>query len=220
MSVKNIRQLVDSTADAAMATDGSGLVVACNQALAGLLGVGIEKLLGAHCGDILRGSDECGPVCSKECVVMKAVQGRNPVRNFDLQIQTAQGPKWSNVSVLVADVAGSSKPYSVHVIRVIDVRKRLEMLVRDFVSTETGMPPEQAVELLRSNRSPSRASDLTNRETLVLRKLSQGHVTDKIAADLHISRATVNNHIQHILKKLNVHTRLEAIRRAEKAGLL
>ena len=37
---------------------------------------------------------------------------------------------------------------------------------------------------------------------------------------IHISRTTVNNHIQHILGKLNAHTRLEAIRRAEHAGLI
>ncbi|MBK9316554.1 MAG: response regulator transcription factor [Acidobacteria bacterium] len=30
----------------------------------------------------------------------------------------------------------------------------------------------------------------------------------------------VNNHIQNILKKLNAHTRLEAVRRAEYAGLI
>ncbi|MCC6328799.1 MAG: response regulator transcription factor, partial [Acidobacteria bacterium] len=37
---------------------------------------------------------------------------------------------------------------------------------------------------------------------------------------LHISRNTVDNHIQHILKKLNAHSRLEAVRRAELSGLI
>jgi DNA-binding CsgD family transcriptional regulator len=41
-----------------------------------------------------------------------------------------------------------------------------------------------------------------------------------IAKQLQISPTTVNNHIQHILKKLNAHTRLEALRRAERAGLI
>ncbi|RMG50565.1 MAG: DNA-binding response regulator [Acidobacteria bacterium] len=44
--------------------------------------------------------------------------------------------------------------------------------------------------------------------------------TADIADRLCISRTTVNNHIQHILRKLNAHSRLEAIRRAERAGLI
>ena len=44
--------------------------------------------------------------------------------------------------------------------------------------------------------------------------------TTTVAEQLHISRTTVNNHVQHILRKLDSHTRLEAIRRAEHAGLI
>jgi DNA-binding NarL/FixJ family response regulator len=54
----------------------------------------------------------------------------------------------------------------------------------------------------------------------VLRLLAKGETTESIADQLSISRTTVNNHIQHILHKLNAHTRLEAIRRAEHAGLI
>jgi DNA-binding NarL/FixJ family response regulator len=53
-----------------------------------------------------------------------------------------------------------------------------------------------------------------------LKLLAKGRATEAIAKQLHISRTTVNNHVQHILNKLNAHTRLEAIRRAEHAGLI
>ena len=46
------------------------------------------------------------------------------------------------------------------------------------------------------------------------------HIIRQIADQLHISRTTVNNHIQRILRKLNAHSRLEALRRAEHARLI
>jgi DNA-binding NarL/FixJ family response regulator len=54
----------------------------------------------------------------------------------------------------------------------------------------------------------------------VLRLLAHGESSKSIAHQLHISITTVNNHVQHILKNLNAHNRLEAIRRAEHAGIL
>jgi DNA-binding NarL/FixJ family response regulator len=53
-----------------------------------------------------------------------------------------------------------------------------------------------------------------------LRLIAKGKSTRAVSAQLHISGSTVGNHIQHILKKLNAHTRLEAIRCAERAGLI
>jgi len=61
---------------------------------------------------------------------------------------------------------------------------------------------------------------LTDRELEILRLLGKGSTTSEVADQLHISRTTVNNHVQHILRKLDAHTRLEAIRRAEHAGLI
>ena len=65
-----------------------------------------------------------------------------------------------------------------------------------------------------------RESTLSAREHDVLKQLEMGATTAVVAERLHISRTTVNNHVQHILRKANSHTRIEAIRRAERAGLL
>jgi DNA-binding NarL/FixJ family response regulator len=54
----------------------------------------------------------------------------------------------------------------------------------------------------------------------ILRLAAQGSNSQKIAQLLHLSPATVDNHFQHILKKLNAHSRLEAIRKAQLARLL
>ena len=67
-------------------------------------------------------------------------------------------------------------------------------------------------------RIPTGEAELTKRQGEILRLLVKGATTASIAVELHISRTTVNNHVQHILRKLNSHTRLEAIRRAERTG--
>ena len=91
--------------------------------------------------------------------------------------------------------------------------------MRDFVVSNTSLLADQAVAMIAS-RAAARESDLSAREIEILRFLARGSTTNCIADRLHISRTTVNNHVQHILRKLDSHTRLEAIRRAEHAGLI
>ncbi|MFY9610201.1 MAG: LuxR C-terminal-related transcriptional regulator [Blastocatellia bacterium] len=220
MRIREIKELVYSTSDSAFAVDGSGQIVAWNSAAETMFGLSAAGAIGKMCGEIIKGMDECGPVCSPDCSVQQAVRKHHPVGNFDLHVETANGRQWCNVSVLIADEAASTMPYSIHIVRQIDVRKRLELLVRDFVVTGTGLAPEQATSLISSTRAPARETELSDREVSVLRLLAQGLTTTAVAEQLHISRTTVNNHIQHILRKLDVHTRLEAIRRAEHAGLI
>jgi len=122
--------------------------------------------------------------------------------------------------VIIVDDGSSTMPCSIHIIRQIEVRKRLELLMRDFIISSTDMPAEQAATLVSSTHAPAQQTNLSTRELEVLRLLARGSRTSAVAEQLHISRTTVNNHIQHILRKLDVHTRLEAIRRAEHAGLI
>lgn len=61
---------------------------------------------------------------------------------------------------------------------------------------------------------------LTKREDEVLRLLAQGLDQAKIARELVISEKTVATHIQHILEKLGVHSRAEAVALAHRAGLM
>ncbi len=220
MLLRELKEMIESTADAAFAVDGAGVIVAWNASAEALFGMQADAVMGQPCGLILQGMDECGPVCSAECSVRQAAQGHHPVRNFDLQGRTAQGRQWLNVSVLRAEIANSTAPYSMHIIRGIDVRKRMELLVRDFIVSEAGLPAEDVKALVLTTRSPAREVELTEREVEILRLLAKGTTTRAIAGQLHISQVTVSNHIQHILKKLNAHTRLEAVRRAEHAGLI
>lgn len=220
MRLEEIKSMAESTSDAAFAVDGEGLVVAWNRAAETLFALTAPEAMGRPCGDIVQGADECGAVCSQDCTVRQAVQRRHPISNFDLLINTAGGRQWCNVSVLVAENGALTNPYAVHIVRPIDLRKRLEILMRDFVVSNTNVPAEDAVALISSTRAAARAAELTDRELEILRLLGKGSTTSAVADQLHISRTTVNNHVQHILRKLDSHTRLEAIRRAEHAGLI
>jgi DNA-binding NarL/FixJ family response regulator len=64
------------------------------------------------------------------------------------------------------------------------------------------------------------ASVLTKREQEVLRRLAQGLDQGEIAQELVISEKTVATHIQHILEKLGVHSRAQAVALAHRAGLV
>jgi DNA-binding NarL/FixJ family response regulator len=63
-------------------------------------------------------------------------------------------------------------------------------------------------------------SDLTNRESEVLRLLAQGLTQRAIARQLDISPATVGTHIQRVLTKLDVHSRTQAVALAYREGLV
>jgi len=220
MRHEELKKLVDSTADPSFAVDSEGFISAWNAGAEKLFGRAAIEAVGQRCGLILKGTDECGSFCSDNCTVRQAVENRHPLGNFDLQIETTSGRQWSNVSVLIADDHNSTRPQAIYIIRPIDLRKRLEILVRDFVVSSTSVSPENVVAMITSTRAPAKDAELSARELEVLRLLARGESSKSIGQQLHISRTTVNNHVQHLLRKLSAHNRLEAIRRAEHAGLI
>jgi len=84
------------------------------------------------------------------------------------------------------------------------------------------MPSARA--LPRSNTRPARdamqVSTLTAREQQVLQLIVGARGSRAIADELHISTNTVRTHVQSILTKLQVHTRLEAAAFALRHGLV
>jgi DNA-binding NarL/FixJ family response regulator len=75
----------------------------------------------------------------------------------------------------------------------------------------------------RSQENDNAASagfGLTRRELEVLQLLGSGKRAPDIAADLGISPKTVSSHIQSIFRKLDVHSRAQAVARAYEHGLV
>jgi PAS domain S-box-containing protein len=67
---------------------------------------------------------------------------------------------------------------------------------------------------------PVAAERLTPRQLEVLQLLARGATTDGIAADLHLSRETVRNHVRAVLERLGATSRLEAVAFARRDGLV
>jgi DNA-binding CsgD family transcriptional regulator len=78
---------------------------------------------------------------------------------------------------------------------------------------------------LRIPRGPNastlgNAAGLTSRELEILRLVAQGLANPDIARDLHLSAKTVGHHVSHILEKLGVRNRTEAVTAAAALGVL
>ena len=75
-------------------------------------------------------------------------------------------------------------------------------------------PPQIAAKLFgrisHAEPLPAGSQKLTSRERQVLGCIRQGHSNKEIAQTLHISEATVKNHVHHVLEKLAVTTRAQA----------
>jgi PAS domain S-box-containing protein len=67
---------------------------------------------------------------------------------------------------------------------------------------------------------PEEAPELTARQYETLALLADGLGTGEIASRLGVAEETARNHIRRLLRQLDVHSRLEAVTRAYRLGLL
>ena len=98
----------------------------------------------------------------------------------------------------------------------------LRRMMNRVVAGESVLAPEiteQVFRLVRSGRLGAE-SVLTERETEVLRFLSKGLTTAQTGVELFISENTVKSHVRHILGKLEVSNRAEAVAKATQLGLI
>ncbi len=102
------------------------------------------------------------------------------------------------------------------------VEEEIITAVRAVHAGEAAISPGLLARLLPQLRRGGRpvGFDLTHRETETLRLLAEGMSNEAIADRLDLAVGTVRSHVQHLIKKLGAHSKLEALAIAAREGLI
>jgi PAS domain S-box-containing protein len=217
MKEDELYQILEGAAEAAFVVSSEGTISFWNKAAENLFGLSIKDALSRNCVQVIAGEGSLGErICVPDCHVLEMARRGVSVPCFESQIKTGQGARrWVSTSILVAPVSGGRR-LAVHLVRDIDAAKRLEQVTRGFLVEVGSLTGRQVEELLHPVGHSQ--SQLTLRETEVLKLVAAGWSSKALAHELKVSTVTVRNHLQRILKKLSVHSRLEAVLAARREG--
>lgn len=208
-TVDNLLSTLGRTTDAMVAVDDKLRIVGWNEAATDLFGLPEEEAIGKSCYDVMCWTDRVGnPVCLGCDVEPPGADGElTPTR--EVMGTTADGKNlWLSATTVTPPPEIQSRCRVVHLVREVSLPPELERLVVERLGANTPAGQQQ----------PTVLSRLTPREREVLKLLTEGLDGNAIAEKLYLSQATVRNHIQHILNKLEVHSRTEAVALALRNG--
>lgn len=217
----NIQDAYAKTADGVYAVDSKQRIVYWGPSAQQITGWKPDEVLGQRCYDVLSGGDYEGQrFCRRNCPTITSAKKGKTVPNYDLLTSRKDGsPVWLNVSIILPPESGRNGTCAVHVFRDVSERRRSEQLAQMTMETVARFSSGDEGQM-QTKPYPPPDPPLTQRELEVLRLLASGVATEDIATGLRVSRSTARNHIESILAKLGVHSRLQAVVYASRHGLI
>lgn len=207
-----------ATTEGVFVMDLQGKILFANEAAENIFGFSKGQVSGQSCFNVCPGHDPAGNrFCFDRCSILRMAENKDMIQNFDVQLVNKNGKKvWLNVTTLLDFPADGTPPYVIHIFR-----PTTSPVTRENSDITTSVHAERndkkgASLSEKSSRSEtisqiSRKFSLSPREEEVFTMLTQGQLARDIAATLELSTTTVRTHIQRILKKLQVHSMLEAV---------
>jgi PAS domain S-box-containing protein len=201
--------IISGTGEAVFGVDENGILVIWNSGAERLLGFAADQVVGKPCHEIIHGHDIFGNhFCDRNCNLRKMVRRNEAVHGFELDVRRAGGERVRTAISIVCVPGSRPDTYTMlHLGRPVERDRAIEDLVHRLLNpVEVQRSPGGAAE-----DSSAPLDRLTPREIEVLGLLAGGAGNQQIARSLFISVATVRTHIEHILRKLKVHSKLEAV---------
>ena len=220
----DLLDLLSSGEPPAFANDQNHRIVFWNKGAERVMERTAAQALGRLCHEVFKGKDQFGNAfCAEVCAVSSQIRRHEPVNRFEIAV--GHRPRDSAIGMTILEIPDSRPGYfmAVHILDQVDTKSRLARELARLVDQNPRPEPAQDGSVpitLRKRASPkveaavvdaSVTAVLSDRELEVLRAIAAGQSNKDIARTLHISVATTRNHVQHILKKLNVHSKLEAL---------
>ena len=212
-------RIVKQSSGPAVATDEENRVISLNQAASKLLGYNNRQACGRNLHELMQARDANGNrLSAKQYDFFDMVSRSEPVRSFDLEVQTASGdPLRVAVSVIVVLESAGTDYELVYLLRPIYRRRKADEAIERILALR-GTATEDPLHLRGTNSKQTH--DLTTRQIEILRFMARGAQAQEMASTLGISVNTVRTHIQRILKRLGVHSQLEAVAAAFRERLI
>ena len=151
--------------------------------------------------------------------VMNGIEALGELRKFNIAQKVLMLTISQNDEDLIAAIVGGANGYILKNTEPESLRNTILQVAlgHSVLSPEVTARVFHAVRRSQSDRSRGLLSD---REVEVLGCLARGQTTAQIADALFISENTVKTHIRHILEKMEVNNRAEAVARAAQMDLI
>lgn len=221
MTTEALLSALETATCGAYAVSVDQKIVFWNRSAERILGHTAEDVMGKRCYEVVAGLAPGGlaPECLGGCPSIRYLRSGLVPAPIKLRLLCSSGDrKWVTVTPMVVAGVFRDAPLLVHL---FDEASEIEESMtgeagREIVAGSGAVVSERPQVTSASTERPV----LSRRELEVLRLMAQGWDTQRIADDLGISRHTVRNHIRNLRQRLNASTKLDAVVKGLRQGIL